>query len=303
MPWLPPWPAVTRNAAANTSANSRRSFRSPPTPAALGSYEELLASPNVDAVYIPLPTGLRKEWVLRAAAAGKHVVCEKPCGVTAADVQEMTDACRQTPRAIHGRRHVHAQSALGAGSRNARRRQKRRSDAADCVGVQFPRYRRIFRQQHPRGRAARADRLPWRSGLVLHPVYALGAEMATAAHRHGPDSVAIRIQRTAGYRRPPTFPPNWFLTAAFRRRFTVRFSPPCNNGFLSVAGMAGCGCPISSIRSTAMNRPLKSTGRRFAFRPVRQRRRRVPTWPTLATRPRRTRSCSAISPIRFFPAH
>ncbi|MGA9778449.1 MAG: Gfo/Idh/MocA family protein [Limisphaerales bacterium] len=65
------------------------------TPAAFGNYEELLASPNVDAVYVPLPTGLRKEWVLRAAAAGKHVVCEKPCGVTAADVREMTDTCRQ----------------------------------------------------------------------------------------------------------------------------------------------------------------------------------------------------------------
>jgi predicted dehydrogenase len=62
-------------------------------PVALGSYEELLASPDVDAVYIPLPTGLRKEWVLRAAAAGKHVICEKPCGVSLADVQEMADAC------------------------------------------------------------------------------------------------------------------------------------------------------------------------------------------------------------------
>jgi predicted dehydrogenase len=64
-------------------------------PAALGSYEELLASPDVDAVYIPLPTGLRRDWVLRAAAAGKHIVCEKPCGINAADVQEMTDACRK----------------------------------------------------------------------------------------------------------------------------------------------------------------------------------------------------------------
>ena len=42
-----------------------------PTPQALGSYEDLLASKAVDAVYIPVPTGLRKEWVLRAAAAGK----------------------------------------------------------------------------------------------------------------------------------------------------------------------------------------------------------------------------------------
>jgi predicted dehydrogenase len=73
----------------------QRDFPFAAEPAALGSYEELLASKNVDAVYIPLPTGLRKEWVLRAAAAGKHVVCEKPCGVSVADVQEMTEACRK----------------------------------------------------------------------------------------------------------------------------------------------------------------------------------------------------------------
>ena len=62
-------------------------------PAALGSYEELIASPHVDAVYLPLPTGLRKEWVLRAAAAGKHVLCEKPCGVSAAGLEDMISAC------------------------------------------------------------------------------------------------------------------------------------------------------------------------------------------------------------------
>ena len=64
-------------------------------PKSLGSYEELIASRDVDAVYVPLPTGLRKEWVLRAAAAGKHVVCEKPCGLNAADVGEMIEACRR----------------------------------------------------------------------------------------------------------------------------------------------------------------------------------------------------------------
>jgi predicted dehydrogenase len=46
-------------------------------------------------VYIPLPTGLRKQWVLRAAKAGKHVLCEKPCGLNLNDVQEMVDTCRQ----------------------------------------------------------------------------------------------------------------------------------------------------------------------------------------------------------------
>ena len=73
----------------------QREFPFAVEPAALGSYEELIGSPNVDTVYIPLPTGLRKEWVLRAAAAGKHVICEKPCGVSFADVQEMTAACRK----------------------------------------------------------------------------------------------------------------------------------------------------------------------------------------------------------------
>jgi predicted dehydrogenase len=63
-------------------------------PRALGSYEELLAAPDVDALYIPLPTGLRKEWVLRAAAAGKHIVCEKPCAATTSDLREMLEACR-----------------------------------------------------------------------------------------------------------------------------------------------------------------------------------------------------------------
>ena len=64
-------------------------------PDALGSYEALLASPNVDAVYIPLPTGLRKEFVQRAAAAGKHILCEKPCAANVAELEAMLAACRQ----------------------------------------------------------------------------------------------------------------------------------------------------------------------------------------------------------------
>ena len=64
-------------------------------PRAIGSYAELLAARDVDAVYIPLPTGLRKEWVLRAAAAGKHIVCEKPCADSVSDLTEMIDACRR----------------------------------------------------------------------------------------------------------------------------------------------------------------------------------------------------------------
>src|ERR1700690_3868392 len=73
---------------------ARAPFENPPAP--LGSYEELLASKNVDAVYIPLPTGRRKEWVLRAAAAGKHILCEKPCAVSVATLHEMISACRES---------------------------------------------------------------------------------------------------------------------------------------------------------------------------------------------------------------
>jgi len=67
----------------------------PETPRALSSYEELLRCPEVQAVYIPLPTGTRKEWVLRAAATGRHIICEKPCAVNTQDLREMLTACRR----------------------------------------------------------------------------------------------------------------------------------------------------------------------------------------------------------------
>jgi predicted dehydrogenase len=66
-----------------------------PLPVAFGSYEELIGADNIKAVYIPLPTSIRKEWVIRAAEAGKHVLCEKPCATSVADLAEMLDACRK----------------------------------------------------------------------------------------------------------------------------------------------------------------------------------------------------------------
>jgi len=64
-------------------------------PEVFGSYEKLILSPNVDAVYLPLPTALRREWVIRAAKAGKHVLCEKPCAVSVAELEDMLAACRK----------------------------------------------------------------------------------------------------------------------------------------------------------------------------------------------------------------
>ncbi len=62
---------------------------------AYGSYEELLADPDVDAIYISTPNHLHAEWSIRCAEAGKHILCEKPVTMNAAELEAVLEAVRK----------------------------------------------------------------------------------------------------------------------------------------------------------------------------------------------------------------
>lgn len=66
-------------------------------PRAYGTYDALLADPNIDAIYNPLPNHLHIPWSIKAILAGKHVLCEKPLGLNAADVQNLIHIAGQYP--------------------------------------------------------------------------------------------------------------------------------------------------------------------------------------------------------------
>jgi predicted dehydrogenase len=103
-------PSVTVAAVAARSADRAQSFGlRHGIPSSYGSYEELLAAPDIDAVYVPLPNSLHAPWTLRAIDAGKHVLCEKPFASNAAEALSVAAAADRSGlvvmEAMHYRYH------------------------------------------------------------------------------------------------------------------------------------------------------------------------------------------------------
>src|SRR5687767_10565994 len=85
-----PWCEITAIASRDLS-RAKDVARELHIPKAYGSYEELLADKAIEAVYNPLPNQLHVSWTIRAAEARKHVLCEKPIALNAAEARELID--------------------------------------------------------------------------------------------------------------------------------------------------------------------------------------------------------------------
>ncbi len=77
-------------------AKARATASSLGIPTAYGSYDELLADPTIDAIYNPLPNQLHVPWTIKAAEAGKHVLCEKPISLTVAEAESLLSVRERT---------------------------------------------------------------------------------------------------------------------------------------------------------------------------------------------------------------
>ena len=99
-------PALSATATAHLALLGRRDPETarvslPASTYPVATYEQVLTSPDIDLIYIPLPNDLHEEWTIRALRAGKHVLCEKPLGLNPASVHRMTSAARETGRLLY----------------------------------------------------------------------------------------------------------------------------------------------------------------------------------------------------------
>ena len=202
-----------------------------------GSYEELLASDTVDAVYVPLPTGIRKAWSIRAAEAGKHVLSEKPVAATAEDVREILAACRRNG----------VQFMDGVMFMHSRRLDRIREVLND--GQSVGQIRRIVSQfsfggagvlpgRHPRPQRPGAAGLPRRPGLVLHPLHPVGAGRAVADARSAATCWPATDARTARRRCRPSSRPSCSFPSGVSASFYCSFLTEIQQ-WASVGGTKG----------------------------------------------------------------
>ena len=86
--------------ASRSQANADAYAREWKIPRAHGSYETLLADPEIDVIYNPLPNHLHAEWTIKAVEAGKHVLCEKPLALTLGEVDAIAEASQKHGRVV-----------------------------------------------------------------------------------------------------------------------------------------------------------------------------------------------------------
>lgn len=101
---IPPLRASKRNqlmaVGSRTQESADRYAREWKITRTFGSYEALLADPEIDVIYNPLPNHLHAEWTIKAVEAGKHVLCEKPLALTAEEVDAIQEAARKHRRVV-----------------------------------------------------------------------------------------------------------------------------------------------------------------------------------------------------------